>query len=141
MDQFHPSSKDEKKRKRKRNRVKNVGQLGSPIIDETHEEEGNREKPKGSNLKGKKKKDITEKEEFVRKQDDLQNHSGTQEEEKEENNGEEAEKQKKKVKSTGIMSTESFASLGLSEPTLKAIQEMGFEHMTQVNFLFLFILI
>jgi ATP-dependent RNA helicase DDX18/HAS1 len=49
---------------------------------------------------------------------------------------EEEDKEKetvKKVKSGGgIMSTESFDSLGLSEPTRKAIQEIGFEYMTQV---------
>ncbi|EXB91222.1 DEAD-box ATP-dependent RNA helicase 51 [Morus notabilis] len=44
---------------------------------------------------------------------------------------------KKKVKSSGvgyeIMSTESFTSLGLSEPTLMAIKEMGFQHMAQIQ--------
>jgi superfamily II DNA/RNA helicase len=42
----------------------------------------------------------------------------------------------KKVKSggggSGIMTTESFESLGLSEPTFNAIKDMGFQHMTQV---------
>ncbi|KAK7304203.1 hypothetical protein RJT34_15323 [Clitoria ternatea] len=33
----------------------------------------------------------------------------------------------------GIMSTESFTSLGLSEPTSKAIADMGFHHMTQIQ--------
>ena len=35
--------------------------------------------------------------------------------------------------SSGIMSTESFSSLGLSEPTSKAIADMGFHRMTQVT--------
>ncbi|KAJ9141400.1 hypothetical protein P3X46_031939 [Hevea brasiliensis] len=49
---------------------------------------------------------------------------------KEEEDGEKAEK---KVKSeSGIMSVESFDSLGLSEPTLKAIQEMGFQYLTKL---------
>jgi ATP-dependent RNA helicase DDX18/HAS1 len=56
---------------------------------------------------------------------------------------EEEDKEKetvKKVKSGGgIMSTESFDSLGLSEATRKTIQEMGFENLTQVYcFLFKF---
>lgn len=40
----------------------------------------------------------------------------------------------KKVKSSGggIMSDETFLSLGLSDPTFKSIEEMGFQHMTQV---------
>jgi ATP-dependent RNA helicase DDX18/HAS1 len=45
--------------------------------------------------------------------------------------------------SSGIMSKESFSSLGLSQPTSKSITDMGFNRMTQVthfaNFLFLFI--
>ncbi|KAL5191194.1 DEAD-box ATP-dependent RNA helicase 27 [Glycine soja] len=35
--------------------------------------------------------------------------------------------------SSGIMSTESFSSLGLSEPTSKAIADMGFHRMTQIQ--------
>ena len=34
-----------------------------------------------------------------------------------------------------IMTNVSFTSLGLSEPTLKAINDMGFRHSTQVNFI------
>lgn len=50
---------------------------------------------------------------------------------------EEKKNQKKKVKTggSGIMSTVSFDSLELSEKTLRAIKDMGFEHMTQVRFL------
>ncbi|CAL9031528.1 unnamed protein product [Prunus brigantina] len=53
--------------------------------------------------------------------------------------GEEAEAKipsEKKVKSdgaSGIMSTQSFASLNLSENTFKAIQEMNFQYMTQIQ--------
>lgn len=39
---------------------------------------------------------------------------------------------KKNKKSRGILTTVPFSSLALSEHTMKAIQEMGFEHMTQV---------
>ncbi|KAG5039348.1 hypothetical protein JHK85_011824 [Glycine max] len=48
----------------------------------------------------------------------------------------ESEVEEKKVKNnggSGIMSTESFESLGLSEPTYKAIMDMGFHHMTQIQ--------
>ncbi|GKU95057.1 hypothetical protein SLEP1_g8465 [Rubroshorea leprosula] len=55
----------------------------------------------------------------------------------EEDNGveraEEEEKEKEKKVWSGIMTTESFGSLGLSEPTFKAIKEMGFQHMTQIQ--------
>lgn len=53
--------------------------------------------------------------------------------------GEEAEAKipsEKKVKNdgaSGIMSTQSFASLNLSENTFKAIQEMNFQYMTQIQ--------
>jgi ATP-dependent RNA helicase DDX18/HAS1 len=69
--------------------------------------------------------------------------SEEEEKEKEKVKEEEEEEEKetvKKVKSGGgIMSTESFDSLGLSEATRKTIQEMGFENLTQVYcFLFKF---
>ncbi|XP_010265323.1 PREDICTED: DEAD-box ATP-dependent RNA helicase 27-like isoform X2 [Nelumbo nucifera] len=45
-----------------------------------------------------------------------------------------AKKNKKKLQSgSGIMSNESFSRLGLSEPTMKAIQDMGFEKMTEIQ--------
>lgn len=56
--------------------------------------------------------------------------------EKGEEEGDESMKLKKNKKysrGTGIMSNVSFSSLGLSEPTLKAIQDMGFENMTQIQ--------
>ncbi|ESW27160.1 hypothetical protein PHAVU_003G179000 [Phaseolus vulgaris] len=48
----------------------------------------------------------------------------------------ESEGEERKVKNnggSGIMSSESFESLGLSEPTYKAIMDMGFQHMTQIQ--------
>ncbi|GLT76528.1 hypothetical protein SLA2020_481810 [Shorea laevis] len=59
------------------------------------------------------------------------------EENTEEDNGVERaveeEKEKEKKGWSGIMTAESFESLGLSEPTFKAIKEMGFQHMTQIQ--------
>jgi len=52
----------------------------------------------------------------------------------------ESEVEERKVKNnggSGIMSSESFDSLGLSEPTYKAIMDMGFHHMTQVMLQFM----
>ncbi|CAB4313120.1 unnamed protein product [Prunus armeniaca] len=49
---------------------------------------------------------------------------------------EEEKKRKKKVKSggeSGIMSTDSFGSLNLSANTFKAIQELNFQYMTQIQ--------
>ncbi|CAL1352217.1 unnamed protein product [Linum trigynum] len=53
-----------------------------------------------------------------------------------EDQGGEAEsktKEKKVRGGGGIMSTDSFDSLELSEPTRKAIQEMGFQYLTQIQ--------
>lgn len=48
----------------------------------------------------------------------------------------EAEEGEEKVESaaSGIMSSESFTSLGLSQPTSKSIMDMGFNRMTQVTY-------
>ncbi|KAF5468964.1 hypothetical protein F2P56_013071, partial [Juglans regia] len=47
------------------------------------------------------------------------------------------EEEEKKVSSSrrgsGIMSDESFESLGLSEPTFNAVKDMRFQHMTQIQ--------
>ncbi|KAL1824324.1 hypothetical protein ACET3Z_011102 [Daucus carota] len=58
-----------------------------------------------------------------------------QEEEKEEaDETEEKKMKKKKAKSgSGIMSTVSFESMSLSEPTMKAIKDMGFHYTTEIQ--------
>ncbi|OVA05054.1 Helicase [Macleaya cordata] len=45
-----------------------------------------------------------------------------------------AEPKKQKLgRGSGIMSTEAFSLLGISEPTMRAIKDMGFENMTQIQ--------
>ncbi|KAJ6716044.1 RNA HELICASE [Salix koriyanagi] len=96
---------EEMKKKRKRG------------AEEEDEEEEDRQVEEVKEKKKKKKKETSKKE--------------SEEEEEEE---EKEKKTVKKVKSGGgIMSTESFDSLGLSEPTRKAIQETGFEYLTQIQ--------
>ncbi|KAJ6345294.1 hypothetical protein OIU78_008046 [Salix suchowensis] len=115
-----------KKRKRKRNKNKNDGKeaeaedkISNVIEGGAEEEEEDRQVEEVKEKKKKKKKETSKKE------------SEEEEEEKEE---EKEKKTVKKVKSGGgIMSTESFDSLGLSEPTRKAIQETGFEYLTQIQ--------
>ncbi|PIA28531.1 hypothetical protein AQUCO_06900061v1 [Aquilegia coerulea] len=51
----------------------------------------------------------------------------------EEEEEEPVKKQQKNSKGSGIMSTETFTQLPLSEKTMKAIQTMGFENMTQIQ--------
>lgn len=60
----------------------------------------------------------------------------------EEEHGDDFEEEENKVEtavSSGIMSTETFSSLGLSQPTSKSITDMSFTRMTQVtHFLFIY---
>ncbi|KAL5854615.1 hypothetical protein ACOSQ4_004417 [Xanthoceras sorbifolium] len=125
---------EELKRKRKRNRNRSketatVAEEQAPDISDNEEEEredeemieeGEESVEKKNKKKKKKNKKMSEEEE---------------EEEEEETGEEEEEKKKVKVKSGagGIMSTTSFESLGLSQHTFRAIQEMGFQYMTQIQ--------
>ncbi|XP_057723784.1 DEAD-box ATP-dependent RNA helicase 27-like [Arachis stenosperma] len=54
-------------------------------------------------------------------------------EEEEEEKEEERKEKKNKGGGGGIMSNDEFSSLGLSEPTSKAIRDMGFSYMTQIQ--------
>ncbi|GAU45908.1 hypothetical protein TSUD_280490 [Trifolium subterraneum] len=60
-----------------------------------------------------------------------------EEEEEEERDGDDGEEDEDKkvetIVSSGIMSKESFSSLGLSQPTSKSINDMGFNRMTQIQ--------
>ncbi|KAF9599752.1 hypothetical protein IFM89_001698 [Coptis chinensis] len=56
-----------------------------------------------------------------------------EEEDDEEVEEKETDEEEKKKGSSGIMSTLSFAQLGLSEQTMKAIKDMGFVNMTQIQ--------
>ncbi|XWS51301.1 hypothetical protein CRYUN_Cryun12cG0165200 [Craigia yunnanensis] len=143
---FSSLEESKKKRKRKRNRPKKLepqnpdnntdreeGEEEEEEFEEgKHEEDETEAREIEVEEKKKKKKNKSKK---VKSEDD-------EKQEEEENNEEEEEKEegdkeeiKEKVKSggSGIMSTESFGSLGLSEPTFKAIKEMGFQYMTQIQ--------
>ncbi|CAN1265448.1 DEAD-box ATP-dependent RNA helicase 51 [Linum perenne] len=119
--QPHGSPEDElkKKRKRKRDRVKKSEQDTDEAEqnDEEQQQESEDEEEKKvvvkDDKKGKKKKKKKEK-----KEKKVERKEEEEDEEKEEG---------------GIMSTESFDSLGLSGPTSKAIQAMGFQYLTQIQ--------
>ncbi|WJX72322.1 RNA helicase [Trifolium repens] len=93
------------------------------------------------NKKLRKRKRSRKLEQEVEKQQEEENiENAESEEEEEENNhepqqGEEEEEDKKveTIVSSGIMSKESFSSLGLSQPTSKSITDMGFNRMTQIQ--------
>ncbi|KAI5603529.1 hypothetical protein BDE02_01G225400 [Populus trichocarpa] len=130
-EQKHNRSAEEeemKKRKRKRNRAKkeaqekNLNEIEGGEAKEQEEEDREVEEVKDKKKKNKNKKSKKESEEEEK------------EKEKVEEEEEEEKETVKKVKSGGgIMSTESFDSLGLSEATRKTIQEMGFENLTQIQ--------
>ncbi|XP_059441273.1 DEAD-box ATP-dependent RNA helicase 27-like [Corylus avellana] len=108
---------DEKKRKRKRNEHNKKTIAAEQADPQKQEEEEEAAVEEGKEEKKKKKK---KKEEGVR-----------------EDGGGGRSDELKKVKSgvggSGIMTTESFGSLGLSEPTFNAIKDMRFQHMTQIQ--------
>ncbi|KAK9275186.1 hypothetical protein L1049_022447 [Liquidambar formosana] len=109
---------EQNKRKRKRKRAKKVAAADS---------EPESEKPNGDAEDG----EAEEGEVAEKKESDG---DGDGNEEREEDDLKKEEKEKKKVKGgSGIMSTEAFLSLGLSEPTMNAIKDMGFENMTQIQ--------
>ncbi|XP_068306054.1 DEAD-box ATP-dependent RNA helicase 51-like [Pyrus communis] len=130
---LHAPPEDEtKKKKRKRNRAKKPA------------ESAGTEQPEPENTKGEQAKGESEKKRKKVKKlkgEEPEAQSPVEDNEEEEEEGEEAmeeeEDEERKVRSggggTGIMSTESFASLNLSENTYKAIEEMKFQYMTQIQ--------
>ncbi|KAJ6424838.1 hypothetical protein OIU84_025581 [Salix udensis] len=120
-EQKHNRSAEEeemKKRKRKRNRAKKEVQ-----------------EKKFNEIEGGEAKELEEEDRNVEEVKDKKKKKNKKSKKESEEEEEEQEKETvKKVKSGGgIMSTESFDSLGLSEATHKSIQEMGFENLTQIQ--------
>lgn len=110
----HASTEEDqaKKKKRKRSRPKKMPKESEPAPSDTANND----------------EDSTPEEEEAVAED-------REEEVAEEREAVESHKEKKKAKKSGsgIMSTEAFSALGLSEPTMKAINDMGFENMTQIQ--------
>lgn len=152
LDEKVPSSSEveamnkRRKRKRPKKNLPSTGgeesELQNPVKDE-EEGEGDaecnvpEEKAKEEEkMKNKKRKTKTKKDESEGHENTGDGKGGNGVEVQVEKD-EEKKNQKKKVKTggSGIMSSVSFDSLELSEKTLRAIKDMGFEHMTQVRFL------
>ncbi|XP_059441270.1 DEAD-box ATP-dependent RNA helicase 27-like [Corylus avellana] len=112
-EQNHTSLEDEKKWKRKRNRHQKKAIAAEQADPQKQEEEEEAAVEEGKEEEG-------EREDGGGRGDELKK-----------------AEEKKKVKSggggSGIMTTESFGSLGLSEPTFNAIKDIGFQHMTQIQ--------
>ncbi|KAM7471174.1 hypothetical protein LguiA_009357 [Lonicera macranthoides] len=138
-----------KKRKRKEDKSKKKKPTETAREDEqkiADISENNDDKIKEKNKKKKSKKLKREKQwsAEIDNTDDTEDEgagdggeNGGEKEEKEEDDSkkeEEEKKMKKVVKSgAGIMSTEAFTSLPLSELTMNSIKEMNFQYMTQIQ--------
>ncbi|KAK4269280.1 hypothetical protein QN277_022461 [Acacia crassicarpa] len=129
-DKRHASVEEGKKSKRKRNRPRKSAteeQLEPQESNQHGEEEGEEARENDGDKdfaelrKKKKDKKMKRGEELT-----LAEMSGDEDEQ-------EGEQRRSKNVGSGIMSTVSFDSLGLSEPTFKAIKDMGFEHTTQIQ--------
>ncbi|KAH7528819.1 hypothetical protein FEM48_Zijuj05G0113000 [Ziziphus jujuba var. spinosa] len=132
----HNNSSEAKKRKRKRSRK----QSSSTIMEQQEPLEAQEVEEDGEAVKKSEKEKKKMKKKNKLKTEKMEPEKSTEMEEEDEDDEEEEnkdkEEKKNKVKSKGgfgIMSMESFDSLGLSEPTFKAIKDMGFEHMTQIQ--------
>lgn len=138
--EFEAMNKRRKRKTPKKNPLSTAteeSELQNPMKGDEEEEEEGEGDAEGNvpeeNMKNKKRKTKTKKEGHEDTGDGKVEEAVEVQVEK----GEEKKNEKKKVKTggSGIMSTVSFDSLELSENTLRAIKDMGFEHMTQVRFL------
>ncbi|WOH05303.1 hypothetical protein DCAR_0624718 [Daucus carota subsp. sativus] len=122
----NPKSEDvDMKKKRKRKRSRKESEKSVTLAEEVEKNENGDSDIKEIMLLETNKKE--EEHDFELKR---------QEKEKEADETEEEKKmmKKKKVKSgSGIMSTVSFESMSLSEPTMKAIKDMGFHYTTEIQ--------
>ncbi|XP_011081257.1 DEAD-box ATP-dependent RNA helicase 51 [Sesamum indicum] len=127
------SAKKKRKRKRDRKNTKTTQrrheeeeeEKGEELKREEHEGE-EEEEGKVSNVEekvGRKKK---------KKKKTAEEEGKEEEEEREDEEKVVLKKEMKRVES-GIMSSEAFAALPISEPTMNAIKDMGFQYMTQIQ--------
>ncbi|KAM4070682.1 hypothetical protein ACB094_11G001700 [Castanea mollissima] len=135
---------NKKKKKRKRDRPnKNSAEEEkeepqNPQIQPRDEDEVEKVEEEENKMMKMKKKKKNKKEKKMKIEEEKKEEVEEEEEEEEREKGEESteeEEKKKKVKKSGggIMSTESFESLGLSVPTSNAIKDIGFQFMTQIQ--------
>ncbi|KAI4335828.1 hypothetical protein L6164_014437 [Bauhinia variegata] len=143
--QISPEGETEnKKRKRKRVRKTATAEQSEPHEADERAVEENGEAEENGHSEGERmeenKKDQKKKKKKHKKVKSGESGEGESKVERgsdddDENQEEEEEQRKVKKGESGIMSSVSFASeeLKLSEPTLRAIKEMGFQHMTQIQ--------
>ncbi|KAI3681799.1 hypothetical protein L6452_36604 [Arctium lappa] len=140
-------SNSKKKRKRNKNKKESVDEEPDLATQEVAEVNGNEkeqeeeEEEKGTTVKEKKRKrkkkekkiDEEDTPEINENKDEEEGDEGLNVEEEEDKEIKTKKKKGKRGGDSGIMSSDSFTSLPLSEPTMKAILDMGFQYMTQIQ--------
>nr|DAD31648.1 TPA_asm: hypothetical protein HUJ06_010499 [Nelumbo nucifera] len=123
------SENEEEKKKRKRKRAKKRALADSEAVKTNREiEDGDEEEEEDARVAAEAE---AEDEEVDR--DSTEDEESSEDDERKAEDATEEKKKKKLQAGSGIMSTESFSRLGLSEPTMKAIQDMGFDKMTEIQ--------
>ncbi|XP_042492392.1 DEAD-box ATP-dependent RNA helicase 51-like [Macadamia integrifolia] len=133
-ERLHSKNEEEKKKKRKRKRANKKTLADSDV------EKSNEEAEYEDNVEEEEEDPKPAADEEVAEERN-QNMPGDGEDVEGESEGDEEEAtdtavvtQKKKVQSgSGIMSSQCFTQLSISEPTMKAIKDMGFENMTEIQ--------
>ncbi|KAL8479902.1 hypothetical protein ACS0TY_026735 [Phlomoides rotata] len=115
------------KKKRKRNRDKKNSKA-TPLPQEDDDEGGVEKGEEKLEEEAEQVAEVQKKEKKRKKEK-----KAAEEEEEEEEKDEVGLKREARVNASGIMSSEAFAALPISEPTMNAIKDMGFQHMTQIQ--------
>lgn len=137
VDKNHENDNSSRK-KRHRKRHKMPKDSATSVSEQPTEEEGGGKRiAMDETMKKKEKREKKKKLKRARENDEHEVEEEGEEHEIEEEDEEkqQVEEAKEEVKNrgSGIMSTESFESLPISENTMKAIKDMNFEYMTQVD--------
>ncbi|GFP82995.1 dead-box ATP-dependent RNA helicase 51 [Phtheirospermum japonicum] len=103
--------------------------------DPPHPQTGAMDSTKKKRKRNRNKNIISEEEEekAAEEQKEKKEEEKAGEEQKEEEEEIDLKREVKKGNGSGIMSTEAFAALPISEPTMNAIKDMGFPYMTQIQ--------
>ncbi|XP_043716930.1 DEAD-box ATP-dependent RNA helicase 51 [Telopea speciosissima] len=135
-EKLHSKNEEEKKKKRKRKRA-NKKILGDSDVEKTNEE------AECEDTVEEEEEDTTPAVEAAEEEVAAEgNQNMSEDEEDVEGEGDEekaidtatvTQKKKKLQNGSGIMSSQSFSQLSVSEPTMKAIKDMGFENMTEIQ--------
>ncbi|PWA42774.1 P-loop containing nucleoside triphosphate hydrolases superfamily protein [Artemisia annua] len=129
------NSKKKRKRNKNKNKTREEEHVVADSINDSEKEEDDAKEIEVPAINKKRKKKTTEEDKPENDENNKEEEEGDKDLKPEEE--EEKEKKPKKVKKSGgdsgIMSSDPFNALPLSEPTKKAIVELGFQYMTQIQ--------